>query len=112
MRSTLPITGITTRIISLLFILILLFSSIVTANDKAPQVTLQVKNIPLEQVIAVIKKQTHFFFLYEKGILDAKKVSITLKGVSIESAMDQILQDQKLEYKIFDKTVVIKTTVQ
>ena len=76
--------------------------------EKEALVTLQYQNFPLEKVIREIKKQTGYLFLYEAGLLTSKRVTIDVKGKTITEAMPIVLRNQKLEYRIFDKTVVIR----
>jgi TonB-linked SusC/RagA family outer membrane protein len=81
----------------------------VSASSVAQRITLSEKNASLEQVLLKIKQQTGYYMLYGADVLaKSKKVSVELKEVSLPEALDQILKDQALTYKISDNTVVIK----
>jgi hypothetical protein len=66
------------------------------------------KNVQLTRVFSAIKSQTDYVFFYDAAVLrEAKPVSIDLKNVSLEEALNQTLQDQPLEWLIENKTITI-----
>jgi hypothetical protein len=66
------------------------------------------KNVQLTRVFSAIKSQTGYVFFYDAAVLrEAKPVSIDLKDVSLEEALNQTLQDQPLEWLIENKTITI-----
>lgn len=90
---------------------IILISACLTAsaNGHSQNVTLTVKDAPLEKVFTEIKKQTGYRFFYESQILEnARKVSITIKNGTLDQVLALCLQNQLLEYIIIKKTIVIK----
>jgi hypothetical protein len=66
------------------------------------------KDIPLKQVFTIIKKQTGTLFFYDEALIkEAKPVTIRLKNVPLEAALDSIFKDQPLDWVLEDKTVTI-----
>src|SRR6187402_2716820 len=66
------------------------------------------ENVQLTRVFSAIKSQTDYVFFYDAAVLrEAKPVSIDLKDVSLEEALNQTLQDQPLEWLIENKTITI-----
>lgn len=85
------------------------FLLIACLQGYAQKVTLSLKNAPLKKAFNQIKEQTGFSFLWDEAVLKkATPVSISVKDVSIEEALNACLKDQPLTYNISDKLVVIK----
>ncbi|XHR94283.1 SusC/RagA family TonB-linked outer membrane protein [Mucilaginibacter sp. UC70_90] len=81
----------------------------VTASVMAQQITLNVKNAPLESVFNTIKEQSGYTFLYRDSYLErTKKVTLKLSKVSLETALNACFKDQPLNYEIVGKTIVVK----
>ena len=73
------------------------------------QITLSEKEVPLQKVFKLIQEQTGYDFLYNVELLNqAGKVSIDVRNVSLEKALEQCLRNKPLTYSIVQKTVVIK----
>jgi TonB-linked SusC/RagA family outer membrane protein len=89
---------------------IILLSACLTASAKGySQITLSEKNVPLQNVFKEIKRQTGYdvFYTYET-IQKAGKVTVNVKDVSLQEALEACLKTTALTYVIIDRTVVIK----
>ncbi len=83
----------------------------VFANGKS-QITLSVKDSPLNKVFKEIRKQSGFKFLYAESLLNtAGGVTLNVKDVSLNEAVKKCLEGKNLDYTILEKTVVIKEKV-
>jgi TonB-linked SusC/RagA family outer membrane protein len=81
----------------------------VSAASLAQKVNLDKKNAPLKAVFNELAKQTGYDFLVDaKALEKAKPVTVNIKNVSLEQALDICFQGQPLEYSIDDKSVVIR----
>lgn len=81
----------------------------VCASVHAQSLNLTFKEAAITEVLAAIKKQSGYQFLYnETEIKRAKRVSIVLKNAALKEALDQVFKDQPLNYQILDKTIVVK----
>ena len=81
----------------------------VSAKSFSQKVTLSAKDVPLENVIANIKKQTGYSFFYNVDWLQkAKTVTIEVKDMPIEDALNIVFKDQPLTYKVINNTIVLK----
>ncbi|MHA4894045.1 SusC/RagA family TonB-linked outer membrane protein [Pedobacter sp. PWIIR3] len=104
--------GIPPKILLIMrLIIVLLTTSIlqVSASTYGQQVTLNEKNVPLTTVFKEIRKQTGYDFLYsDKMMDDAKKVTIQLKNVTLETALELAFKNQQLSYTIENKMVTVK----
>ena len=93
------------------FTAIILLSACLTASATgfSQTVTLSEKNATLEKVFASIKKQTGYVFFYDEAWLQrAEKVTIDVKNIPLENALQICFKNQALSYSIIEKTIVIK----
>jgi TonB-linked SusC/RagA family outer membrane protein len=71
-------------------------------------VTLKVKNTPLKDVLAAVKKQTGYSFFYNAELLsDAKPVTLDVKNASLAEVLKATFSGQTLQYVVENKTVFI-----
>lgn len=96
------------KIMKLSFFVLLLGMSAVFAESKAQNLTLNLRNVKLEDVFSSVSNQSNYKFFYNDKILkDAPTVSVQLKNASISDVMEQILGDQNLSYKVTADVVTI-----
>ncbi len=78
---------------------------------KRPQikkVSLDLKNVPLIDVLLDIQKQTGVNFAYEKTQVEQfKPVTISIKGATVEEVLKIILKDTGFTYKITGNNIAI-----
>src|SRR6476659_9677633 len=91
----------TMRVMKLTAFILLSLGMQVSARSFSQKVTLSAKNQPLEQVIKKIKKQTGYSFFYNADWLQkARTVTVELRDLDIEDALDIVFKDQPLSYKL------------
>lgn len=78
------------------------------ATGYSQQVTLREKNASVEAVFHAIEKQTGYVFFYDHADLQHQKISINLKNVTLEEALDRCFAKLPLTYKIIGTTIAIK----
>ena len=92
------------RALSLLITAFIIF----LAKGYSQTISFSGKNIQLTEVFSAIKSQAGYVFFYDAALLyDTKPVTIDLKNVSLEEALQQTLKDQPLGWLIEDKTITI-----
>lgn len=103
------------RVIKKLLIvsLVILFLSAVylpsRAEDPSQNVTISLKNASIETLFKEIQKQTEFRFFYnEKLIKDAKKITISVKDVSVQYVLQHCFSDQPFSYEVDGTQIVIR----
>ncbi|MCO5235240.1 MAG: TonB-dependent receptor plug domain-containing protein [Chitinophagaceae bacterium] len=80
----------------------------VSARTYSQHVTLSSENVPLKVVFREIEKQTGFHFFYRVSLAARfGNIDVHLQNVPLKDAMDLVLKDQPLQYKIINKTIVI-----
>src|SRR5687767_6489573 len=89
--------------------ILLLTAALVQVYAKSySQVTLSLKNAPLEKVFREIERQTGYGFLFTKKMLDnAPKVTIEVKDATVNQVLNQCFKGQSLDYSIDNNTIVI-----
>jgi TonB-linked SusC/RagA family outer membrane protein len=93
----------------LIVLLLLLGPIALSAQKKSPLVTLSVKNQPLKEVFRSIQSQTGLnIMVTEKILSEAKKVSLTVKDMPLEQALEQCFRNTDLTYDIVEGTIIVK----
>ncbi|MGV3528092.1 MAG: TonB-dependent receptor [Flavisolibacter sp.] len=81
----------------------------VSANGFSQQVTLSMKNVPVQKVLREINRQTGYEFFYKDNLLNkAGKVSIDVKNAPVAEVLSICFSDLPVTYSIIDKTIVVK----
>lgn len=81
----------------------------VHAAGHAQTVTLSRQQTSLEEIFKEIRKQTGYYFLYtDEQLSGAGKVTLEVKNVPLQHALDLCFRNQPLTYTIDNKIVIIK----
>jgi len=97
------------KAMKLTFILLTAAFLQVSANGLSQNVTIILKDAPVEKVFKEIERQTGLGFLYTKKMLqEVPKVSINVKDVPVLDVLKECFKGQPLTYTIVDKTIVVK----
>lgn len=92
--------------LSAVFLLAALSVSATTSAQST--VSFTGKDAPLEQVFAAVRKQTGYTFVYyTEALQGAHKVTIDVKGMTVEEFLGVCLKDQPLTWKVIGQTVMI-----
>jgi TonB-linked SusC/RagA family outer membrane protein len=80
----------------------------VNAKSQSLNVTLSEKNVSLKKVLSEIRKQSGCSMLYNSDLLEsANTVSINVKNVSLDEALQLSVRNQPFGYELKDNTVLI-----
>jgi len=88
------------------FLFTIIFSA--RAMTTYSQVTIKATNMPLEQVLKDIRKQSGYVFFYDGKDISGIQVNLNVQNATIEIALDACLKNQPITYGIEDKTVFLK----
>lgn len=81
----------------------------VSATVYSQEVTLRQKNASLVDILKEIRIQTGYTFLYSNEIISrGKAVSVNFKSTPLKNALDEIFEDQPLQYSFNEQTILIK----
>jgi hypothetical protein len=69
---------------------------------------LNFQKVPLDEVLTEITKQTNFTFAYSQPVIDPKtEVSIDVKDIELQQALDKLLAGTVIAYEMGDKKVLL-----
>ena len=78
-------------------------------GQAVPKVSLDMQHVAFAKVIESLRQQTGYEFVFNaQDVAHVKDVSLSLKDVSLRTAMDSLLQGKGLTYSITGQTVVVK----
>ncbi len=98
------------RLVLLLQILILSVPASLTGQEVISdlRITLSPRNRTINQVLDEITLQTGYYFTYNAALISGKeRVNIQFTDLTIEEALDHLLQDQSFDYKVIGRNIVI-----
>jgi len=91
-----------------IFFILLAMIQVSAKGVFAQKITLDRTNSKLNQVIKDIRTQSGYDFFYNNALIaKAKPVSIHVKNVSLEMALQKCFANQSFTYRITDKMVII-----
>ncbi|RZL44270.1 MAG: SusC/RagA family TonB-linked outer membrane protein [Pedobacter sp.] len=98
-----------TKAMKLIVIFLTAFCLQVSAAAFSQKVSINQKNMPLEQVLKEIKRQTGYFFLYDLDLIQqrSKPVSINVKNADLKDVLLTVLKSQPFSYEIKENTILI-----
>lgn len=80
----------------------------VSGNGLSQTVSFKGRNASLQEVFAVIKKQTGFTAVYNEVLLNkANPVSLDVRNLPLRSFLEQVFDNQPLEFSIKNTTIVV-----
>ncbi len=91
--------------ITVLWLFLFMHFFVIASGQK---ITLELKNVALEVVFQNLKRQTGYYFLYDAdAIRHIKKLSLQVKDVTLEQALDICMEDLPLKYVIQEKSIIV-----
>jgi TonB-linked SusC/RagA family outer membrane protein len=101
-------TKTTLRVMKLTAIFLLAAAMEVSASGFGQEITLNLKNAPLEKVFTEIERQTGYQFFYKTSVVAAfKNMDVHVTRADMQQALDQILKIRGLNYNVIGKIIVI-----
>jgi TonB-linked SusC/RagA family outer membrane protein len=97
------------RMLKITFALIYFTGLHVSARSFSQVISLNVRNAPIKNVIKDIRRETGYTFFYPSGLIPKnERVTIQVRNASIDDVLKQCFYDLPFEYRIVDKTIVIR----
>jgi len=101
----------TIKIMKLTAVILLVATLQVSASGYAQKVTLHETNSKLKNVLNVIRKQTGYYFIFNKTVLQkVKPVTINVTDENLKQVLNEIFKGQNLGYEIKERVIVITNT--
>ena len=82
------------------------------ACAQSAKVTLHESNVPMEQVMNEIERQTNLFFVANKGVDIKRSVSIDVTDAPVNTALEQMLAGTGIDYKINQQNIFLSLAAQ
>ena len=99
------------RIMKLTTVLLLVFvfqTFAVVGYAQRAQLTLDMKNISVEDALYEIEQQSDYVFLYNRDLIDVNRRStLKVKNAKIGTVLEQLFEDTNVGYQIIDRQVVL-----
>lgn len=79
-----------------------------SAGSFSQNVTIKADNMPLKEVLSIVRQQTGYSFFFKKGTLDqTRPVTLQVQNMPLSGFLDLALKDQPLKYEISVKTITL-----
>ncbi|MDD3078054.1 MAG: TonB-dependent receptor [Paludibacter sp.] len=93
-----------------IFLLWLIFAGLNISPVKAQNqvISVDVKDVNLEQFFALIESKTNYKFSYRNSIMDKKKnITVKMENVSVEKLLDEVLPQKGLKHSVSENFIII-----
>ncbi len=98
----------TMKIALLLCLLGTLGISAATVYSQEAKISLKLENVTVTDLLKKIGEKSEFSFWYKSNVIDEnKKITINVKNLTVDKILDLALNEQKLNYLIKDRVILI-----
>ncbi|MDN5286356.1 MAG: Outer rane receptor protein mostly Fe transport [Mucilaginibacter sp.] len=92
-----------------LIVLIITIACIqVSAKSYAQLVSVNERNTPLTEIFSKIQQETGYRFFWEENEISNVRLSVSVKNVSLETALEQVFKGLPFTYSITKKSIVVQ----
>ena len=70
-------------------------------------VTLHVADVPLEQVLGTIERQTTYLFVYDKSVDVGRKISIDVENMPLQRVLQTLFDSTDIAYAVENTSIVL-----
>jgi TonB-linked SusC/RagA family outer membrane protein len=79
-----------------------------TTYSQNTRLSLEMKDVPIQAVLAAIEDQSEFFFMYSSKMIDVKqKVNINVSGETIDKILDGLFAGTNIKYLSKDRQILL-----
>lgn len=99
----------TIRVMKLTAILLTITCLHLSAKVFSQRISLNEKNAAFSAIVKSIEKQSGYKFFYDNKLVNPHvKITVSLKNVPLEQALEHLLEGKSLSYNIVDQIIVLK----
>ena len=92
----------------LTFLFVILIIAPGRLNAQSTKISLNMVNVPLNDVLNEIEKKSDYTFLVNQEVVDvARKVDAVFTDTSIKDILDQLFKDKKVNFVLSGKQIII-----
>lgn len=78
---------------------------------QSTRLTLNLKDATVEEVLMKIEKQSNFFFIYNREVVDAdRRVDVAYVNQKITDVLSELFRGTGVEYEIQDRHIILKSS--
>ena len=78
-------------------------------EEPFPMVSLDMRQVPLLDVLKEIERQTGLFFSYESSLLDgSRRVSLSVRDESLSNCLDRLFLYFPIDYEMTERYIILK----
>lgn len=97
-----------TKCTVVIFFLSLMQVMAVDIYAQNARLSLSIEDERLEEVLGTIEKESEFFFLYNKDLIDVEQqVSVNAKNETIKSILVELLEGKDIGFSVYDRQIVL-----
>jgi len=79
-----------------------------TVFSQTSGLTLNAKQIKVEEILLQIENQSNYVFLYNKDLIDVEKTtSISVKSASVDEVLNMLFEGSNVNYKLMGRQIVL-----
>jgi TonB-linked SusC/RagA family outer membrane protein len=94
--------------LSILLILIAVFTSSASVYSQATKLTIKMENARLSEVFDAIEKQSEFYFFYNRDYFnDERIVSVDFEDKLVEEVLKELFKNEAIKYEIYDRNILL-----
>lgn len=98
------------RFILYLFFLFLIQTSASNGYSQDAKLSLDLKNITVNQALNAIEQQTQYFFLFNNKLIDVNRmVNVQCENAAIENVLDDLFKDTNVRYIIRNRQIILSS---
>lgn len=91
-----------------LWLVCLFFAIVVQAYAQTAKISIDMKNISIENILNVIEKNSEYHFLYDTKEIDInRKVNISAKDLPVSSVLEKIFSGTGISWKLDNKHIIL-----
>ncbi|MDR1747083.1 MAG: carboxypeptidase-like regulatory domain-containing protein, partial [Tannerella sp.] len=99
---------LTMRITSILLVCIFLQASAEPLYPQSTRISLDLKNVTVEEALNTIEERSEYYFLYNSKLVDVdRKVDVKAKDQLIFSILDGMFASTDVAYKVEDRQIIL-----
>ena len=99
------------KLTTLIFLISTLSLMAGESYSQDTRISLNMKNVQIKDVLLKIENSSEFFFIYNNQLIDVdRNVSINADNEKISDVLHDIFQNQKVEFQLSDRKIVIVPT--
>jgi len=92
-----------------LLVLLTVFQSMaLNSVAQGTQISVDLKNATMENIIQTIEEESSYYFLYSRSVIDVtKKVDFKVEDANVEEALNKLFNGTNISYKIEGRQIVL-----